>query len=157
MPITILAVGKQREPFYAQAMREYLQRLSRYCKITVKEIPDEKDPDKSEALIEKAVKAEGERILAAIKEQDHVVALCIEGRQMPSEDFSRLINDWHTRSISVVFVIGGSNGLSQEVIKRADMKLSFSTMTFPHQLARVILAEQIYRAYKIISGERYHK
>lgn len=158
MPFTILAVGKQREPFYAQAMQEYLRRLSRYCKIAVKEIQDEKEPDtRSEALLQKAIEAEGERLMSAIRDQDFVIALCIDAPQKTSEEFSELVSDWHNRSVSAVFVIGGSNGLSEKVIKRADMKLSLSNMTLPHQLARVILLEQIYRSFKIISGERYHK
>lgn len=158
MPFTILAVGKQREPFYAQAMQEYLRRLSRYCKMTVKEIQDEKDPDlKSEALLQKAIEAVGDRILGALRDQDYVVALCIDAPQLSSEELSALVSGWRSRSVSVVFVIGGSNGLSEKVLKRADMKLSLSRMTLPHQLARVMLAEQIYRSFKIISGERYHK
>lgn len=158
MPFTILAVGKQREAFYAQAMQEYLRRLSRYCKISVREVQDEKDPDsKSEALLQKAVESEGGRLMNAIRDQDTVIALCIDAPQLSSEQFSNLIADWHKSSLSVVFVIGGSNGLSEKVISRADMKLSLSCMTLPHQLARVMLAEQIYRSFKIISGERYHK
>ena len=158
MPFTILAVGKQRETFYAQAMQEYLRRLSRYCKIFVKEVQDEKDPDtKSSALLQKAVDAEGDRVMSAIRDQDFVVALCIDAPQMTSEQFSELVDNWHKKSVSAVFVIGGSNGLSEKVIKRADMALSLSRMTLPHQLARVMLTEQIYRSFKIISGERYHK
>lgn len=158
MPILIMAVGKQREPFYKDAAEEYLQRLRPYCKIAVHEIKDEKDPgDGSEAQKQKVLALEGERILAGLTPQDVVVALCIDGEQQSSEAFSALIKPWHEQSRNVVFVIGGSLGLSDAVMKRADVKLSFSPMTFPHQLARVMLLEQIYRSYKINAGERYHK
>lgn len=158
LPITILAVGKQREPYYAAAMAEYQKRLSRYCKIKVLEVADEKEPENaSPALIHKAMELEGSRLLNQIKPQDLVVALCIEGESPPTLDFASQIADWHDASTSVVFVIGGSNGLSRAVMDRADKKLSLSKLTFPHQLARVMLIEQVYRAYKISSGERYHK
>lgn len=158
MPIQILAVGKQREPFYKEAAEKYLRRLKPYCKLSIREIKDEKDPGEgSHALSQKVLETEGERLLSAIAPQDVVVALYIEGEQLTSEAFSTHVKRWHEQTRSVVFVIGGSLGLSEAVIKRADLKLSFSPMTFPHQLARVMLLEQIYRAYKINAGERYHK
>lgn len=157
MPIQVIAVGKQREPFSQPAL-EFQRRLGRYCKLSIRELQDEKDPGSlSQVLAQRAVDMEGERILACIKAEDIVVALCIEGHQMDSLDFTQQIKAWHNQSTQVCFVIGGSLGLSEAVLRRADYKLSFSRMTFPHQLARVMLLEQIYRAYKIISGERYHK
>ena len=158
MPIQIIAVGKLRESYYYAAAEEYRRRLSRYCKLSVMEVQDEKDPGSlSSALTAKALEAEGGRILERIKPNDFVVALCIEGSQFSSIAFSKQIKSWHEQSAGLCFVLGGSLGLSETVLQRADMKFSFSTMTFPHQLARVMLLEQIYRAHKIIAGERYHK
>lgn len=158
MPILIIAVGKLRETFWRDATREYQRRLTRYCKLELVEVQDERDPgSNSPALLAKAVEAEGARVMERIRPGDTVVALCIEGKLLNSEDFSAQMNLWHEQAQQVVFVIGGSNGLSDDVIRRADYALSFSPMTFPHQLARVMLLEQVYRAYKIISGERYHK
>ena len=157
MPIQIIAVGKQREPFFRDAAMEYQRRLSRYVKLTMVEVQDEKDPGASPALIARALDTEGERILERIAPRDRVVALCIEGEQMDSGRFSELVKAWQGQADPVGFVVGGSLGLSPAVLKRADLKLSFSMMTFPHQLARVLLLEQVYRAYKILSGERYHK
>lgn len=157
MPIQIIAVGKQREG-HLKLAQEYERRLSRYCKLAVHEVQDEKDPGTaSAALAQKALEAEGRRILERIRPQDMVVALCIDAPQFDSEQFSEHIRTWHDSSASVVFVIGGSLGLSEEVTARANKTLSLSRMTFPHQLARVMLLEQIYRSYKILSGERYHK
>lgn len=156
MPIQIIAVGKQRE-YHFKLAEEYERRLSRYCRLAIHEVQDEKDPGASAALVSKALETEGRRILGRIKPQDFVVALCIEGPQLSSEELSRHIRAWHNKAASVCFVIGGSLGLSREVLHRADMMLSLSRMTFPHQLARVMLLEQIYRSYKILFGERYHK
>lgn len=158
MPFTIIAVGRQREAPFKAAALEYQRRLTRYCKLDVREVQDEREPDRlSEALIVRAMEAEGRRVLDQVKPGDIVVALCVEGRQVDSLAFSRLLEDWHTRSAQVCFVIGGSLGLSGEVLNRADLQLSLSNMTLPHQLARVVLLEQMYRGFKIISGERYHK
>lgn len=156
--IHIIAVGKLREPFYRQAAAEYQKRLGRYTQITITEVPDEKEPDKpSAALEEKLKQTEGERILKLIKARDRVVALCIEGTQEDSSAFSKRLGRLHEMPNDTVFVIGGSLGLSDEVLKRADERLSLSRFTFPHQLARVVLLEQIYRGYKILANERYHK
>ncbi|NLX83128.1 MAG: 23S rRNA (pseudouridine(1915)-N(3))-methyltransferase RlmH [Clostridiales bacterium] len=156
MPIQIIAVGKQREHLLKLA-KEYERRLSRYCRLSVVEVQDEKDPGDAAALVQRTLETEGQRILDRIRPQDIVVALCIEGSQWHSEELSQRIRTWHDESASVCFIIGGSLGLSQGVLQRANLKLSLSRMTFPHQLARVMLLEQLYRAYKIISGERYHK
>lgn len=156
--IHIIAVGKLKEAHYRQAAAEYFKRLGRYAVLKITELPDEKEPDRpSAALEEKAKQAEGERILKLIRPRDRVVALCIEGAKEDSLAFSRRVRRLHEAPEDAVFVIGGSLGLSDEVVSRADEKLSLSSLTFPHQLARVVLLEQLYRAFKIIANERYHK
>lgn len=159
MSISIIAVGKMKEkPFRAMA-DEYLKRLSRFGKTEEIELPDLPEPTASSAAIEKQIKdKEGEMILAKIKPTDYVIALTIPGKQWDSPGLSRHIEELMDRGqSSMVFVIGGSLGLSDAVIARANEQLSMSKMTFPHQLARVMLLEQLYRAMKIRAGERYHK
>ncbi|WP_333646011.1 23S rRNA (pseudouridine(1915)-N(3))-methyltransferase RlmH [Lacrimispora sp.] len=159
MKITLAAVGKIKEKFYADAIAEYSKRLSRYCKLEILQVADEKTPDNASETVERQIKEkEGERLLASIKDGAYVVALAIEGEMLDSVKLSEKINALGVGGTSqIVFVIGGSLGLSDAVLKRADYKLSFSRMTFPHQLMRVILLEQIYRSYRIIYGEPYHK
>ena len=159
MRITVLAVGKIKEKFYMEAIAEYAKRLSRYCKLEMIEVTDEKTPDGAgEAALWKIREKEGERLLSHIKESMYVIALAIEGKMRSSEDLSEhLASLWLYGDSHIVFVIGGSLGLSDTVLKRADEKLSFSKMTFPHQLMRVILLEQLYRSFKIRAGEPYHK
>lgn len=159
MKLTILCVGKQKEKFMRDAVAEYEKRLTRYVKLDVVEVADEKTPDgASEKEEERIREKEGERLLRQIKEDDHVVALAISGKQYDSLAFARRLDGFALCGRSrVVFVIGGSLGLSEQVLARADEELSFSKMTFPHQLMRVILLEQIYRGYRIIRGEPYHK
>ncbi len=159
MKITLAVVGKIKEKFYADAIAEYSKRLSRYCKLEILQVADEKTPDNASETVERQIKEkEGERLLASIKEGAFVVALAIEGEMLDSVRLSEKINSLGVGGTSqIVFVIGGSLGLSETVLKRADFKLSFSPMTFPHQLMRVILLEQIYRSYRIIYGEPYHK
>ncbi len=159
MKITILCVGKVKEKFYVQAIEEYSKRLSRYCKLEIIEVQDEKTPDNASENLNLQIKQkEGERILAAIKDDAYVCALAIEGKMLDSVELSQKIDRLGIEGKSnIVFVIGGSLGLSKEVLDRADYYLSFSKMTFPHQLMRVILLEQIYRSYRIIKGEPYHK
>ena len=159
MSISIIAVGKMKEkPFRAMA-DEYLKRLSRFGKTEEIELPDLPEPTASSAAIEKQIKdKEGEAILAKIKPSDYVIALTIPGKQWDSPGLSRHLEELMDRGqSSMVFVIGGSLGLSDAVIARANEQLSMSKMTFPHQLARVMLLEQLYRAMKIRAGERYHK
>ena len=159
MSISIIAVGKMKEkPFRAMA-DEYLKRLSRFGKTEEIELPDLPEPTASSAAIEKQIKdKEGEMILAKIKPTDYVIALTIPGKQWDSPGLSRHVDDLMNKGNSnLVFLIGGSLGLSDKVIARADEEMSMSKMTFPHQLARVMLLEQLYRAMKIRSGERYHK
>ena len=159
MRITVVCVGKIKEKFYTQAVDEYLKRLTRYCKIDIVELPDEKTPDNASELVNTQIKCtEGERILAAIRDDSYVCALAIEGKMLDSVELSEKIERLGIDGVSsITFVIGGSLGLSDAVLKRADYKLSFSKMTFPHQLMRVILLEQIYRAYRIMKNEPYHK
>lgn len=159
MHITIIAVGKLKEKYLKDGINEYLKRLSSYVKITILEVADEKAPDNfSEKELLQVKEKEGERILQLIKDNQYVIALVIEGESLSSEDFAIEIDKLVTYGKSnIVFVIGGSLGLSEEVNKRADKRLSFSKMTFPHQLMRLILVEQIYRALKINKGETYHK
>ena len=159
MKITIVCVGKIKEKYFTGAMEEYAKRLGRYCSLTVTEVADEKTPDGASEAVETQIKEkEGERILSNIKDGSFVVALAINGNMLDSEELAAKIEKWGVSGISqIVFIIGGSLGLSNQVLVRADYKLSFSKMTFPHQLMRVILLEQIYRSYRIIQGEPYHK
>ena len=159
MKYTVVCVGKIKEKFYAQAVEEYVKRLSRYGKTEIIEVADEKTPDQASETVNRMIKdKEGERILAQIKEDTYVIALAIEGQMLDSEELAEKMEKLAISGIShIVFVIGGSLGLSQKVMKRADYHLSFSRMTFPHQLMRVILLEQIYRGYQILEGSRYHK
>lgn len=159
MKITIVCVGKIKEKFYRDAVQEYVKRLSRYCKPEIVEVEDEKTPDKAgEGLTEQIKKKEGDRILSRLKEDAYVVTLEILGKKLDSVAFSEVLSKAALSGKShIQFVIGGSLGLCDAVSARADLKLSFSDMTFPHQLMRVILCEQIYRGYRIINGEPYHK
>lgn len=159
MKISILCVGKIKEKFYKDAVEEYCKRLSACCKIEIVEVADEKTPDGAGAMAEEQIKKkEGERLLSKMKEDAFVIALVIKGQKLDSVAFAELLQKTGLSGKShIQFVIGGSLGLHEAVIKRADFKLSFSDMTFPHQLMRVILCEQIYRGYRIISGAPYHK
>lgn len=159
MRVTVLCVGKCKEKFYTQAAEEYAKRLSRYVKLEIVEVADEKAPEElSESQMEKIKEKEGERLLSRIKEGSYVIALAIQGEALNSEELAARIERLGVEGKShLVFVIGGSLGLSRAVLARADASLSFSRMTFPHQLMRVILLEQIYRSYRIISHEPYHK
>lgn len=159
MKITLITVGKIKERFYEDAIAEYSKRLGRYCRLEIIQVTDEKTPDGASQTVEQQIKdKEGERILAQIKDGAYVIALAIEGRMLDSEELAEKIEKLGVSGVSqIVLIIGGSLGLSDKVLQRADFKLSFSKMTFPHQLMRVILLEQIYRSYRIISHEPYHK
>lgn len=159
MKITIVAVGKIKEKFFRDAIAEYAKRLSKYCKFEIIEVADEKTPDKcSPAEVQMILAKEGERILKHLRQDAFVYALAIQGKKLDSVGFAKEIEQKGLTGISsIVFVIGGSLGLHEGVLKRADEQLSFSDMTFPHPFMRVILSEQIYRAFRIISGEPYHK
>ena len=159
MKISIACVGKIKEKFYKDAISEYEKRLSRYCKLEFLEVADEKTPDgASEALEEQIKGKEARRLLEKIREDAFVCTLEIEGKRLTSEGFARWMEGLTVRGTShIVFVIGGSLGLHESLRRRADMALSFSDMTFPHQLMRVILVEQVYRGFRIMHGEPYHK
>lgn len=159
MNITILAVGKLKERYLQEGIAEYLKRLRPYARVNILEVADEKIPDRASQATEAQIREkEGQRLLQQLPPQSVVVALAIQGRMMSSEQLSRQLADWSLHGQShLCFVIGGSLGLSEQVLKRADLHLSFSPMTFPHQLMRLILLEQIYRAFKIQRGETYHK
>ncbi len=159
MRITVVCVGKIKEKFYVQAVEEYAKRLSRYCKLDFVELPDEKTPENAGENMKASIKEkEGDRILCALKADAFVIALAIEGSMLDSVQFSKKLERLAVDSVShIMFVIGGSLGLDTRVLERADYKLSFSKMTFPHQLMRVVLLEQIYRGYRIMKGEPYHK
>ena len=159
MKITLVTVGKIKEKFFEDAIKEYSKRLSRYCKLEILQVADEKTPEGASEAVELQIKEkEGQRILSLIRDDAYVIALAIEGKMLDSEELAERIEKLGVSGISqIVFVIGGSLGLSAQVMKRADYALSFSRMTFPHQLMRVILLEQIYRSYRIIAGEPYHK
>ncbi|MBQ8654979.1 MAG: 23S rRNA (pseudouridine(1915)-N(3))-methyltransferase RlmH [Clostridia bacterium] len=159
MSITVLAVGRMKEKPYRMMADEYMKRLSRYGKFEEIELPDLPEPSNSSPAIEQQIREkEGESILSRIRPGAHVVAMTIPGKQWDSPGLSRHVDELLSRGASdIVFVIGGSLGLSDKVIARADEEMSMSKMTFPHQLARVMLMEQLYRAMKIRAGERYHK
>lgn len=159
MKITVITVGKIKEKYLKDAIAEYSKRLSRYCKLEILEVADEKTPDGASETVEENIRdKEGERILKLIKEDAYVITLEIGGKMLTSEGLADRIETLGIQGKShLVFVIGGSIGLGKEVLRRSDYALSFSKMTFPHQLMRVILLEQIYRSYRIINGEPYHK
>lgn len=159
MKIRILCVGKIKEKFMREALGEYSKRLSRYIKLEIIEVVDEKTPDSASEKEENQIRdKEAERLLKQIRQEDYVIALAIDGKMYDSVAFSRKLDRFGILGRgSVVFVIGGSLGLGEQVLERADESISFSKMTFPHQLMRVILLEQIYRGYRILRNEPYHK
>nr|WP_330363551.1 23S rRNA (pseudouridine(1915)-N(3))-methyltransferase RlmH [Butyrivibrio sp. LC3010] len=157
--IDILCVGKIKEKYWNEAILEYTKRLSRYCKLNIIEVQDEKTPDNAPEAIEKQIKEkEGERLQKNMDSKALKFALAIDGKKYSSTGFADTIDRESVKGYSKMqFIIGGSLGLSDEVLRTCDRKISFSDMTFPHQMMRVILLEQIYRAYRIINGEPYHK
>lgn len=157
--ISIITVGKLKEKYLRDGIEEYRKRLTRYCNIDIIEIADEKAPEKLSEKEEEIIKMrEGQGILKHIRENTYVIALAIEGKMLSSEGLSELIGSLALEgNSSVAFIIGGSLGLSKEVLDRANYKLSFSKMTFPHQLMRMILLEQVYRGFRILKSEPYHK
>lgn len=157
--ISIVTIGKLKEKYLKQGIDEYLKRLSTYAKVEIIELPDEKAPENlSEAEMEMVKEKEGIRILEKVSDDTHVIALAIEGKMKSSEELAKDLDRLATYGKSkIAFIIGGSLGLSSQVMKRANDMLSFSKMTFPHQLMRLILLEQVYRAFRINRGEPYHK
>jgi len=160
MKIRIVAVGKIKESYYLKAQTEYVKRLNRFCKMEIVEVADEKDPDRpSPAAIDAVLKKEAERVGKATTGFNNIVALAIEGRQFTSEQFAYEIERISAKggSPDICFVIGGSLGLAEEIKKSAALNFSLSALTLPHRLARIVLLEQLFRAFKILSGETYHK
>ncbi|MDO4261596.1 MAG: 23S rRNA (pseudouridine(1915)-N(3))-methyltransferase RlmH [Eubacteriales bacterium] len=159
MKITIIGVGRIKEKYLADAISEYAKRLGRYCTLRIEEVADEKTPDGAGEALELQIREkEGERILRKIPDGACVVALAIDGNMLDSEQLADRMERWNVSGVShMVFLIGGSLGLAPSVLARADYRLSFSRMTFPHQLMRVILLEQIYRSFRIRNNEPYHK
>lgn len=159
MKITVITVGKIKEKYLKDAIAEYSKRLSKYCKLEIVEVTDEKTPDNASDVVEDAIRSrEAERILKYVKDDAYVITLEIGGKQLSSEELADKINKLGIQGTShIIFIIGGSIGLGKEVLAKSNYALSFSKMTFPHQLMRVILLEQIYRSYRIISNEPYHK
>lgn len=157
--INIIAVGRLKEKYLLDGVAEYLKRMHPYARVTITEVADEKEPPSfSSAALSLVVRKEGEKILKNISTDSFVIALAVDGQRMASETFANKISSLMTSGCSsIAFIIGGSNGLSDEVYARSDMRLSFSDFTLPHQLMRLVLVEQVYRACKIISGETYHK
>lgn len=150
--IKIICLGKIKEQFFKDAEAEYVKRITKYSKIDLIELPDEKDTN-----IQQCLKKESENILKHLKEKDNIIILDINGTQKTSEEFSKMINEELTNNSNITFIIGSSNGLDEKIKKLTNKKISFSKMTFPHQMFRVILLEQIYRGFKIITNESYHK
>ena len=159
MKIKLVTVGKLKEKYLKDGIAEYMKRLNRFCKVEIVELADEKTPDKASDLENQQIlEKEGSKILAKINEREFVIALAIEGNQFPSEKFSQLMMDTTVHGFSdITFVIGGSLGLSPAVKKRANLLMSFGKLTLPHQLMRLVLIEQIYRAFMIQQGSPYHK
>lgn len=159
MKITILCVGKIKEKYLTAGIEEYAKRLSRYCKLEILQVPDEKTPDKASEALETQIKVtEGERLLKNMKESSYVIALALDGSMPDSVELANKLEALGVQGNShITFVIGGSLGLSDAVLARADEKMSFSRLTFPHQLMRMLLLEQIYRGFRIMNHEPYHK
>ena len=156
--INIVCVGKIKEKFFRDAIEEYSKRLSRFCSLTITEVADEKIPEKSNENIEEVIKQkEGINILNHIKKDSYVIALELKGTELDSVQFSQEIEKISNLNSNITFVIGGSLGLSKDVLNRSNKQVCFSKMTFPHQLIRIFLVEQIYRAFKIANNETYHK
>lgn len=156
--VNIICVGKLKESYWRSAVEEYSKRMKPLCKLNIIELPEERIGDNpSEAEIDRTVSAESERILSKIGKSDYTIAMCVEGKNISSEELSRKLDEISLSHSTVNWIIGGSWGLSDSLKARADFKLSIGKMTFPHQLCRVMLLEQIYRAFQISKGTKYHK
>ena len=156
--INIICVGKIKETFFKESIEEYSKRLSRFCNLSITELPDEKIPDKASTKTENDIKEkEGNNIISHIKKDTYTIALDLKGKEFDSISFSKHIDQIALLSSNITFIIGGSLGLSNEVLSRCNEKICFSKLTFPHQLIRIFLLEQIYRAFKISNNEAYHK
>lgn len=158
LTINVICVGKLKESFFKEAIDEYSKRLSRYCNLEITELPDEKIPNNpNEKQIEQVKEKECSNILSHVKKDSYIISLDLTGKQLSSEELSSKLDNLSLTTSHITFIIGGSLGLTQEVLSKSDTILSFSKMTFPHQLIRIFLLEQIYRSFKISNGETYHK
>lgn len=158
LTIDIICIGKLKEKYLKEAIAEYEKRLSRYCKIHILELPDEKIPEKlNQSLINEIKEKECNSILSHIKKDSYIICLDLKGKEFSSEEFSKQIENLSMQTSHITFIIGGSLGLTDNLLKTAHLKICFSKMTFPHQLIRIFLAEQIFRAFKIANGETYHR
>lgn len=158
LTINIICIGKIKEKFFKDAIDEYSKRLSKYCKLNILELPDEKIPDKINNSIENEIKIkECNNIINHIKKDSYIICLDLKGKEFSSEEFSKNIEKICMESSQVTFVIGGSLGLSENILNLSNQKICFSKMTFPHQLIRIFLLEQLFRAFKISNGETYHR
>lgn len=156
--VNVVCVGKVKEKFFRDAIDEYSKRLSKYCKLEITELPDEKIPDKlNESVINEVKQKECNNIISHLKKDSYVIALDLKGKEFSSEDFSKKLDSISMQNSKITFIIGGSLGLTDKLLSLCNEKICFSKMTFPHQLIRIFLIEQIYRAFKISSGESYHK
>lgn len=158
LTINIVCIGKVKEKFFKDAINEYSKRLSKYCKLNILELPDEKIPDKTNLNIENEIKTkECNNIINHLKKDSYIISLDLKGKSFSSEEFSKNIEDISMLSSQITFIIGGSLGLTEDVLNLSNQKICFSKMTFPHQLIRIFLLEQLFRAFKISNGETYHK
>ncbi len=158
LSINIICIGKIKEKFFRDAIDEYSKRLSKYCKLTILELQDEKIPDKLNLNIENEIKTkECDNIISRIKKESYVICLDLKGKQLSSEELSKNIENISMTSSNITFIIGGSLGLTDKLLNIANQKICFSKMTFPHQLIRIFLLEQLFRSFKISNGETYHK
>lgn len=158
LTINIICIGKIKEKFFKDALEEYSKRLSKYCKFNILELPDEKIPDKLNPNLENEIKTkECNNIINHIKKDSYIICLDLKGKELSSEDFSKTIENISMQSSNITFIIGGSLGLTDKILNIANQKVCFSKMTFPHQLIRIFLVEQIFRAFKISNGETYHR
>lgn len=158
LSINIICIGKIKEKFFRDAIDEYSKRLSKYCKLTILELQDEKIPDKLNLNIENEIKTkECDNIISRIKKESYVICLDLKGKQLSSEELSKNIENISMTSSNITFIIGGSLGLTNKLLNIANQKICFSKMTFPHQLIRIFLLEQLFRSFKISNGETYHK
>lgn len=156
--INIICVGKIKENFFKDAILEYSKRLSKYCKLDILELPDEKIPDKTNPSIENSIKEkECNNIINHLKTDSYIIALDLKGKELSSENFSKKLDNISMQNSKITFIIGGSLGLTDKLLNMCNEKICFSQMTFPHQLIRIFLIEQIYRAFKISNNETYHK
>lgn len=158
LSINIICIGKIKEKFFKDAINEYSKRLSKYCKLNILELPDEKIPDKTNTSIEDEIKTkECNNIINHIKKASYIICLDLKGNQLSSEEFSKNIENISMKSSNITFIIGGSLGLTEKILNLSNQKICFSKMTFPHQLIRIFLLEQLFRSFKISKGETYHK